>query len=187
MARASLLFIPAMGRPSRDWDLVRSHLKDWETTVLDDPAPQSPEEAALSLIAKLEGPAHFVGHSRGGTIASWIAVHAPHLVKSLAVVASPPEASEAFRAHFRGKHEYLASIPDDAFPTHALRRYRGGALVVEVGDDPLYSPTHTLFWRAYLPYARFERFDEGGHDFLTREPGASKLAQILREHVEANE
>ena len=139
--------------------------------------------------------AHLVGHSRGGTSAGWVAVEEPALVRSLAVVASPPQASEVFRAHFRRLLEretdprradalrYLAAIPEDDFPTHALRRYRGRALVVEAEDDPLYSPTHTMFWRMFLPYAGFERA-QGGHRFFAEsDEGAAWLAERLLRHL----
>ncbi|HEX2021142.1 MAG TPA: alpha/beta fold hydrolase [Candidatus Thermoplasmatota archaeon] len=134
--------------------------------------------------------AHLVGHSRGGTSACWVAAEDPRLARSLAVVCSPPQATEAFRARFRhrlaqardGREraalEYLSRIPDDDFPQHALRRFERPALVVEAGDDPLYSPTDTLFWRAFLPYARFERV-EGGHRFFADDPGAARLAAML--------
>lgn len=140
--------------------------------------------------------AHLVGHSRGGTSASWLAVEEPALARSLAVVASPPQASEVFRAHFRRLLEretdprradalrYLATIPDDDFPEHALRRYRGPALVVEAEDDPLYSPTHTLFWRMFVPYGGFERVP-GGHRFFAESDGsAAWLAGRLLRHAE---
>lgn len=135
--------------------------------------------------------AHLAGHSRGGTSACWAAVEEPGLVRSLAVVASPPQASEVFRAHFRRLAQreteprrldalrYLSTIPEDDFPTHALRRWRGPALVVEAEDDPLYSPTHTMFWRMFLPYAAFERVP-GGHRFPAEsEEGAAWLSERL--------
>lgn len=155
----------------------------------------SPEGEAAQVARLLDAPAHLVGHSRGATSLSWVAVEHPELARSLAVIASPPQPSEAFRAHFR--HQlgaaqserarealaYLARIPDDHFPGHALRRYRGRALVVEVGDDPLYSPTHTMFWRLFLPYAQFERLDAGGHRFFATDVGARWLADRLLAHV----
>jgi pimeloyl-ACP methyl ester carboxylesterase len=193
--RHPVVLLPGILRPGADWRLVEARLRDagWRTTALDDPAgvdgDWGPRRAADALAPALPPRAHLVGHSRGATIASWIAAQSPDRAASLAVVCSPPEASEAFRAHFRGRDHpalrYLASIPDDEFPAHALRRYRGPALVVEAGDDPLYSPTHTLFWRAYLPYATFHRVEEGGHDFFAREPGASLLADLLLKHLEA--
>lgn len=157
--------------------------------------PQDDAADVATLLREVApGGAHLVGHSRGGTTAGWIAAEAPALARSLAVVCSPPQASEAFRAHFRrllptAKDEraraalrYLAAIPDDDFPTHALRSYEGPALVVEAGDDPLYSPTHTLFWRAFLPYASFERID-GGHEAFRGEAGAAWLAARLLAHA----
>lgn len=152
----------------------------------------SPQAEADEVARLLDGPAHLVGHSRGATSASWIAVERPDLAASLAIVASPPQASEVFRAWFRKATpndareaealRYLAHIPDDAFPREMLRTYRGRALVVEAGDDPLYSPTHTMFWRMFLPYASFERV-EGGHRFFAKEPGASWLASRLLAHI----
>lgn len=163
----------------------------------------SPQAEAHDLERLLEGltpaGAHLVGHSRGATSLSWVAVERPDLARSLALVASPPQASEVFRAHFRKllareqdprraeALRYLADIPDDAFPGHALRRYRGRALVVEAASDPLYSPTHTLFWRLFLPYADFERV-EGGHRFFAeRDEGAAWLAERLLRHARAAE
>ena len=139
--------------------------------------------------------AHLVGHSRGATSAAWVAVEEPALARSLAVVASPPQASEVFRAHFRKllareadprraeALSYLAAVPEEDFPAHALRRYRGRALVVEAEDDPLYSPTHTMFWRMFLPYAAFERVPGGHRFFAESDEGAAWLAERLLRHV----
>ena len=205
--RRPVVLLHGVLRSPRDWDAVAARLRaaGWEVhapALPEDPvSPQGafPEAAAL-LRGLAPGGAHLVGHSRGGTLASWLAAEAPEVARSLAVVASPPQASEAFRAHFRRENErrphptlaYLARIPEDDFPTHALRRYAGPALVVEAGDDPLYSPTHTLFWRAFLPYAAFERFEApeghaGGHAFFARDPGAAWLAGVLLRHLEAAE
>lgn len=190
-----VILVPGILRRPDDWRLVESRISDegYETIVPEDAGRDwSPQALADALRPLL--PAHVIGHSRGGTAASWLAVDAPEKVLSLTVVCSPPQASEAFRAHFeralpdaqdaaaRGAFTYLASIPEDDFPTLALRKYRGPALVVESGDDPLYSPTHTMFWRQYLPYASFER-TEGGHAFFTKEPGASWLADRLLLHL----
>lgn len=163
-------------------------VRDW--------SPQAAARDALLLLrhAAPEG-AHLVGHSRGATAASWIAVEEPTLARSLALVASPPQATEVFRATFRrqlahAKDEraraalrYLSEIPDDDFPTYALRQYRGRALVVEAEDDPLYGPTSTLFWRAFLPYADFERVP-GGHEFFRESPEKEAwLADRLLRHL----
>lgn len=157
-----------------------------------------PDEAVRVVVTLPEGGAHLVGHSRGATVASWVAVEHPELVKSLALIASPPVASEVFRAAFarrlpraseaeRPTLEYLAAIPDDDFPQHALRRYRGRALVVEYEDDPLYSPTHTMFWRLFLPYGDFERVP-GGHRALADDDASAQwLAQRLDAHLRAAE
>lgn len=198
-ARSPVVLLHGVLRPPRDWDAVAARLRaaGWEVhapRLPDEPASPADAFPAVADLVRGLAPdgAHLVGHSRGATVASWLAVESPELARSLAVVASPPQASEAFRAHFRREHEraphpvlaYLARIPEDDFPAHALRRYRGPALVVEAGDDPLYSPTHTLFWRAFLPYAGFERVDEGGHAFFARDPGASWLADRLLRHLE---
>lgn len=166
---------------------------EWSRGMDWSPLADAQEVAAL-LDAVAPGGAHVVGHSRGATSASWLAVERADLARSLAVVASPPVASEVFRAHFRRlasrarspREEealaYLSAIPDDDFPQHALRRYDGRALVVEAGGDALYSPTHTMFWRLFLPYARFERV-EGAHRFFAeREEDAAWLARVLVEH-----
>lgn len=181
------------------WRNVERHLRDAGHRVLVhdaralEPSPQATAHDALPLL-----PAHVVGHSRGATAAGWLAVEHPALVESLTVVASPPQASEAFRAYFRQRipHaradalptlEYLAHIPDDDFPAEALRRYRGRALVVEYEDDPLYSPLHTLFWRMFLPYADFERVPGGHRAFAENEDSAAWLAARVHKHVEAAE
>ena len=180
------------------WDEVVRHLSGMDVRALDaDGPPWRPDEAAPALEARLrrELPdgAHLVGHSRGATLASWIAARAPELAASLAVVASPPEPSEAFRAHFRQRirlakdaHarealEAMAIIPDEAFPGIELRRYQKTALVVEVGNDTLYSPTHTLFWRMFLPYASFERVD-ADHRSILSGADARWLGERLARH-----
>ncbi|GEM_PF-6569243 len=153
------------------------------------------EAADLTELLRRAAPegAHLVGHSRGATALSWIAVEEPDFARSLALVASPPQASEAFRARFRDRLarardpreaealRYLSSIPDDDFPAESLRRWRGRALVVEAGRDPLYGPTSTLFWRAFLPFAEFERLDDAGHDVPRERPGwlADRLLRFV--------
>jgi pimeloyl-ACP methyl ester carboxylesterase len=139
--------------------------------------------------------AHLVGHSRGATVASWVAAEAPELARTLAIVASPPQAGEAFRAHFRQRIEraqdersrdalrYLSTLSDDEFPQHALRRYESPALVVEAEDDPLYSPVGTMFWRMFLPYADFERVPGGHRFFAESDEQAEWLARRLLAHV----
>lgn len=198
---------------SRAWDDVaaRLHAAGRDVWLVDDRAhggsepwraghDWSPRAAADDLAALLReaapGGAHLVGHSRGATAAAWLAMDAPELARSLSVVASPPQASEAFRAHFRrllaeAKEpreaealRYLSAIPDEDFPAEALRRFRGPCLVVEPSDDPLYAPTSTLFWRAFLPYADFER-PPGGHRFFARGEGAEWLARRLLAFLEA--
>lgn len=154
------------------------------------PVAEARDVADLLRTVAPEG-AHLVGHSRGATSAGWVAVEEPALVRSLAVVASPPQASEVFRAHFRKllaretdprraeALRYLAAVPEDDFPMHALRRFPGKALVVEAEDDPLYSPTHTMFWRMFLPYAGFERVNGGHRFFAESDEGAAWLAERL--------
>ena len=190
-----LLLHGALDGP-RAWDLVAPRLRAAGHEVVVHDAcelpddPMSVAEAAAPLL-----PAHVVGHSRGGTSAGWLAVEREKDVLSLAIVASPPHASEAFRAAFRKRLprardererrtlEYLATIPDEDLPQHALRRYRGPALVIEYEDDPLYSPTHTMFWRMFLPYAAFERVPGGHRAFAESDPGAEWLAARIDEHV----
>lgn len=161
-----------------------------------DHSPQAQAARVRELIPP-EG-AHLVGHSRGATAASWIALEHPDLARSLAIVASPPHASEVFRAAFRKRLEraapdersaltYLANIAEDDFPQHALRRYRGRALVVEYEDDPLYSPTQTMFWRMFLPYADFERVPGAHRAFAEDASAAEWLARRLLAHVETGE
>ncbi|MEA3201977.1 MAG: hypothetical protein QOE90_3405 [Thermoplasmata archaeon] len=143
-------------------------------------SPEAEARDVERLLRALGEPAHLVGHSRGATAASWIAATEPTLVRSLAVVCSPPQASEAFRARFRQRAprdareaealRYLSTIPDEAFPAEALRRWRGPALVVEASRDPFYGPTSTLFWRVFLPYAGFERVEDAGHDLPREKP-----------------
>lgn len=209
-ARAPIVLIPGILQAPSSWDAVARLLRAEGREVLQPDlggpsrggswGPEAVAEDAQALLREAApAGAHLVGASRGATVASWVAVEAPGLVRSLAVVASPPQATEAFRATFRRKAErlgpegdarvrgalrYLATIPDDAFPTHALRRYEGRALVVEAEDDPLYSPTSTLFWRAFLPYADFERIP-GGHTFYEEPEGARWLAARLFAHVSA--
>lgn len=208
MDDAPILLIPGILQGASSWDAVAQELRAAGARVLQPElggaalggawGPEAiAEEAEMLLRRDAPQGAHLVGASRGATAASWVAVNAPNLARSLAVVCSPPQASEAFRATFRRAHErlpadapadrraalhYLANIPEDAFPTHALRRYEGPALVIEAADDPLYGPTSTLFWRAFLPYAEFERV-EGGHRFYESGDGARWLAARILAHL----
>lgn len=182
------------------WRSVAKRLEDaGRRVLLHDARTLPPPPQATAEDARRHLPAHVVGHSRGATAGAWLALDHPDEVRSLTVVASPPQASEAFRAHFRHRipHacdareratlEYLATIPDEDFPAAALRRYRGRALVVEYEDDPLYGPTQTLFWRAFLPYAEFERIPGGHRAFAQSEEAAEWLAARVLAHVEAAE
>jgi pimeloyl-ACP methyl ester carboxylesterase len=194
-----VVLLPGLLRPASDWDEVARLLPpslDARALPVDGP-PWRPDEAAPALEARLrrEAPdgAHLVGHSRGAAIAGWVAVNAPDLAASLAVVCSPPEPSEAFRAYFRDRadrrapdkaaFEAMARVPDEAFPGLALRRYQKPALVVEAADDPLYSPTHTMFWRMFLPYASFERVEDVDHASILRGEHARWLAERLARHI----
>lgn len=198
--RAPILLLHGVLDGPAAWDDVARRLAETGHDVVVPEAPLdalTPQDVADAMAPHL--PAHVVGHSRGGTAAGWLAVERPDDVLSLAVVASPPQPSEAFRAHFRHRIprartpeqratlEYLARIPDDDFPQHALRRYGGRALVVEYEDDPLYSPTHTLFWRAFLPYADFERVPGGHRAFAEDADAAAWLAARVLAHVAAAE
>lgn len=182
----------------RAWEGVARRLRDAGREVVLHDARHLIEPHVVAEDARKLLPAHVVGHSRGGTAAGWLAVEHPAGVRSLAVVASPPQASEAFRALFRRQLptaraedlpalRYLSDIPDDAFPEMQLRRFPGRALVVEYEDDPFYSPTHTLFWRAQLPYADFERVPGGHRAFAESDEAASWLARRILAHVEAAE
>lgn len=198
--RAPILLLHGVLDGPTAWDAVARRLAAAGYNVRVPGAPAgalTPQEVADAMAQHL--PAHVVGHSRGGTAAGWLATQRPDDVLSLAVVASPPQPSEAFRAHFRQRIprartpeqratlEYLATIPDDDFPQHALRRYAGRALVIEYEDDPLYSPTHTLFWRAFLPYADFERVPGGHRAFAESADAAAWLAERVLAHVRAAE
>lgn len=195
-----VIFLPGLLRPASDWDEVRAlvglpRAEAWPEFA----PPWRPDEAAPAFEARLRAHApdgaHLVGHSRGATLASWAAVHAPELVASLTIVASPPESSEVFRAHFRDRAplakdahardalDAMASMPEEAFPAIALRRYQQPALVIEAADDPLYSPTHTLFWRMFLPYASFERREGADHATILRGDHARWLAERIARHV----
>jgi pimeloyl-ACP methyl ester carboxylesterase len=194
-----VLLLPGLLRPPSDWNEVAAHLADLDVRALDvDGPPWRPDEAEPAIEARLRRDhpdgAHLVGHSRGAALASWIAVRAPELVATLTIVGSPPQPSEVFRAYFRDRiphakdaHqrealEAMAAMPDDAFPGLALRRYQKPALVVELADDPLYSPTHTLFWRMFLPYANFERVEDADHVAILRGAHAKWLADRIRAH-----
>lgn len=166
----------------------------WRAGMDWSPRAEAADVAAL-LRGQAPGGAHLVGHSRGGTAAAWVALEAADLVRSLTLVATPPQASEAFRAHFRAllaeakddrareALRFLSAIPDEEFPAEAMRRAHVPALVVEASRDALYSPTATLFWRMFLPYADFERID-AGHRFFVEEAAADWLAERILAFVE---
>lgn len=196
--RAPILLLHGVLDGPDAWTHVAEHLRKAGRDVI---VPASPPEALtpqeVADAAREWLPAHVVGHSRGGTAASWLATddEGAAQVLSLALVASPPQPSEAFRARFRDRLPrarseperrtlaYLAQIPDDDFPQHALRRYQGRALVVEYEDDPLYSPTHTMFWRMFLPYASFERVPGAHRAFAEDEDAAQWLAARILSHL----
>lgn len=162
------------------------------------------EDAAAWLDAVAPGRVHLVGHSRGATVAAWLALDRPGKVASVALAASPPMASEAFRAFHRAllarakrpegsrgelaeaTWRWLSEIDDGDFPAEAMTQIRAPALVLEAGDDPLYSPTHTMFWRAWMKHARVERLDSGGHNFPFDDgTGEAWFHARLLEHLEA--
>ena len=202
MPRAPILLLHGILDSTAVWDRVVRHLGGERELIREpdlpqkDHSPRAQAERAADLVPP--GGAHVVGHSRGGAAACWLAVERPELVRSLAVVASPPGSGEAFRAWFRSRlerakpehREILASqaaLTDDDFAQHALRRYQGRALVVEYEDDALYSPTHTLFWRMFLPYADFERVPGGHRAFGESDESARWLAERLRAHFGSSE
>ena len=203
MPRAPILLLHGILDTPDVWRDVAARLNGAGRQVLLDTSADGKDHSPQAQAARAReripaGGAHLVGHSRGATAASWIAVEHPEHARSLTIVASPPHASEVFRAAFRKRLErapppersaleYLATIPEDDFPQHALRRYRGRALVVEYEDDPLYSPTQTMFWRMFLPYADFERVPGGHRAFAEDASAAEWLAGRIATHVERAE
>lgn len=202
MPRAPILLLHGILDSTAVWDRVVWHLGDARGLIREpnvpekDHTPRAQAERAAAFVPP--GGAHVVGHSRGGAAACWLAVDRPELTKSLAVVASPPQSSEVFRAWFlqrmeRARPEHRetlalqAALTDDDFAQHALRRYRGRALVVEFEDDPLYSPTQTMFWRMFLPYGDFERVPGGHRAIAESDDSARWLADRLRAHFDAAE
>jgi len=214
---APIVLLPGMLDDRHAWDAVRDHLGTDRTSIVieatghgdaspwqaghDWDATHEADRHAAWLRSVCPQGAHLVGASRGATLAGWLAIMAPELVHTVSFIASPPQASEAFRLHWadilaragdslsprrRDALAYLAAIPEDDFPAYGLRALSMPILVVEAGADPLYSPTHTLFWRAFTPYAEFERRDEADHDFYQHDDGArwlaDRLARFVAEH-----
>lgn len=100
-----LVFIHGLGSSGRDWEFQVDHFYlDYQVVVFDvrghgqsekPPGPYSIPRFAQDTAALLRaldlGPAHVVGISMGGMIAFQLALEAPELVRSLAIVNSWPE------------------------------------------------------------------------------------------------
>lgn len=74
---------------------------------------------ALGLLRDLDlGPAHIVGHSMGGRVAQWMALDAPHLIRSVVLAATGP-------GQFRDDQEVTRGIPINVCMGLAEHGYEG--------------------------------------------------------------
>ncbi len=106
------------------FELIRYHKRDWAGST-HTPPPVSIEDHATDAAALLEAigkrPAHVVGHSSGGVIAMQLALDAPELVHSLALLEPSPmltpsapgfleAAGPVFAAYEAGDHENAVAM-----------------------------------------------------------------------------
>lgn len=115
-----LLMVAGTGFPGATWhyDELLGPLSEHFTVVTFDhrgiggspvtPGPYSTRlfaADALALLRELDlGPAHILGHSMGGRVAQWMALDAPHLVRSMVLAATGP-------GQFRADQDVTRGIP----------------------------------------------------------------------------
>lgn len=115
-----LLLIAGTGFPGASWhyDELLGPLSEHFTVITfdhrgtgDSPGTPGPYSTrlfaadALTLLRELDlGPAHLVGHSMGGRVAQWMALDAPHLVRSMVLASTGP-------GQFRDGQDVTRGIP----------------------------------------------------------------------------
>lgn len=127
--------LPGLGGDGRFWSGVVADLgRDHRILVMDhrgagrsDRPQQSYSLAGIAadvagLLATLQEPVHFAGHSTGGAIAQHLGLDYPTLVRSLVISSSWARGDARFRELFRARAEMLQSGQVQAYQrlTHVL-------------------------------------------------------------------
>jgi pimeloyl-ACP methyl ester carboxylesterase len=145
-----VLLTHGLGDSGATWDpIVPALAKRWSVTTWDlrghgaSPRPTEPRQYSQGLaigdleaiVGRLGPPVHLVGHSLGGYLSLWLALHHPELVRSLTLIASGPGFRDpGARRRWNAHVDDVASRMDLPPGAARLAHQRDGSVMARLGD-----------------------------------------------------
>ena len=98
-----LIILPGFGGNAALWEHQSAHLKEIaDPSIIAHATDNRAKKNADAILAQCQSSFHLVGHSLGGWIAQWVAIKAPHRVKTLTLLGTwPGDSSPALLKTFR--------------------------------------------------------------------------------------